>query len=69
MLYPYAEFPGELSITYSQIMVDDNVKGGKKLLVTLNNRQIMDLKKPDMSCLIIKKFTTTTLHLLKLEII
>ncbi|PLT12067.1 hypothetical protein CYJ79_01630 [Lactobacillus crispatus] len=33
MLYPYAEFPGELSITYSQIMVDDNVKGGKKLLV------------------------------------
>ena len=33
MLYPYAEFPGELSITYSQIMVYDNVKGGKKLLV------------------------------------
>ena len=33
MLYPYAEFPGELSITYSQIMVDDNVKGGKKVLV------------------------------------
>lgn len=70
MLYPYAEFPGELSITYSQIMVDDNVKGGvKSFWSTLNNRQIMDLKKPDMSCLIIKKFTTTTLHLLKLEII
>ena len=69
MLYPYAEFPGELSITYSQIMVDDNVRVVKRFWSTLNNRQIMDLKKPDMSCLIIKKFTTTTLHLLKLEII
>lgn len=69
MLYPYAEFPVELSITYSQIMVDDNVKGGKKLLVHFEQPTDMDLKKPDMSCLIIKKFTTTTLHLLKLEII
>ena len=33
MLYPYAEFPGELSITYSQVMTDDSVKGGKKILV------------------------------------
>lgn len=68
MLYPYAEFPGELSITYSQIMVDDNVKGGKKLLVHFEQPTDYGFKEA-MSCLIIKKFTTTTLHLLKLEII
>lgn len=33
MLYPYAEFPGELSITYSQVIKDESVKGGKKILV------------------------------------
>lgn len=29
MLYPFTEFPDELSTTYSQIMTDDNVKGDK----------------------------------------
>lgn len=33
MLYPYAEFPGELSITYSQVIKDPNTKGGEKILV------------------------------------
>ena len=33
MLYPYAEFPGELSIAYSQVIKDPNVKGGEKILV------------------------------------
>lgn len=33
MLYPYAEFPGELSITYSQVIKDANIKGGRKILV------------------------------------
>ena len=33
MLYPYAEFPGELSITYSQVIKDPNFKDGEKVLV------------------------------------
>ncbi len=30
MLYPYAEFPGELSITYSQVIKDSEMKNGEK---------------------------------------
>lgn len=33
MLYPYAEFPGELSITYSQIIPDLSQKDGIKIYV------------------------------------
>lgn len=33
MLYPYAEFPGELSVFYSQVMPDKKTKGGKKIYV------------------------------------
>lgn len=33
MLYPYAEFPGYLIITFSQVIDDPKVKGGKKVLV------------------------------------
>ena len=33
MLYPYAEFPGELSITYSQIIPDPSQKDGIKIYV------------------------------------
>lgn len=44
MLYPFAEFPDELSTTYSQIMTDDNVKGDKNYQFILSSRQIMDLK-------------------------
>ena len=33
LLYPYAEFPGELSVTYSQIIKDPTVKNGEKIFV------------------------------------
>ena len=33
MLYPYAEFPGELSVTYSQVIKDPSMKTGEKILV------------------------------------
>lgn len=33
MLYPYAEFPGELSITYSQVIKDSKMKDGEKIFV------------------------------------
>lgn len=33
MLYPYAEFPGELSVTYSQIIKDPKMKNGEKIYV------------------------------------
>lgn len=33
MLYPYAELPGELSITYSQIIHDSSQKDGIKIYV------------------------------------
>ena len=33
MLYPYAEFPGELSIAYSQVIKDPTTKTGEKILV------------------------------------
>lgn len=52
MLYPYAEFPGELSITYSQVIKDPNVKGGKKFSFTLKNQLILVLKKQDILYLI-----------------
>ncbi|WP_275077267.1 hypothetical protein [Lactobacillus gallinarum] len=38
MLYPYAEFPGELSITYSQIIPDPSQKDGIKIYVNCNNK-------------------------------
>lgn len=33
MLYPYAEFPGELSVTYSQVIKDPSMKDGEKIYV------------------------------------
>lgn len=33
MLYPYAEFPGKLSIAYSQVIKDPTVKNDEKVLV------------------------------------
>lgn len=33
MLYPYAEFPGKLIVTCSEIIADPSVEGNKKILV------------------------------------
>lgn len=33
MLYPYAEFPNYLIVTFSEPIADDSVEGGKKVLV------------------------------------
>ncbi|EEJ72773.1 hypothetical protein [Lactobacillus ultunensis] len=33
MLYPYAEFPGRLIVTCSEIINDEKVEGKKKILV------------------------------------
>lgn len=33
MLYPYAEFPGYLIVTFSQPITDKTVSGGEKILV------------------------------------
>lgn len=62
LLYPYAEFPGELSVTYSQIIKDPTVKNGEKFLFILRNLRIMALRKPDIRCQISKKFIIMTLH-------
>ena len=33
MLYPYAEFPDETNVTHSEIIKDDKIPGGQKVLV------------------------------------
>lgn len=68
MLYPYAEFPGELSITYSQIIPDLSQKDGIKIYVhlyILKNQPIMASRKPATLFLTIRKFIIITLLIQK----
>lgn len=66
MLYPYAEFPGELSITYSQVIKDSEMKNGeKKFSFILRNQLILDSKKQGIFFLGLKKFIIMTSRLRK----
>ena len=74
MLYPYAEFSGELSITYSQVIKDPNVKGGEKILVHFEKPTDFGFKEARYSLPVLKeiynydftkKETKTNLEILK----
>ena len=65
MLYPYAEFPGELSITYSQIIPDPSQKDGIKVYVHFEKPTDYGFKEARTLFLTIRKFIIITLLIQK----
>ena len=65
MLYPYAEFPGELSITYSQIIPDPSQKDGIKIYVHFEKPTDYGFKEARYTLPTIRKFIIITLLIQK----